>query len=495
MNIQFGKIGSLLAMAGMLAMAACGGSSYSDGGASPPPPPPPPSGGITRTGVAVSVGPVTGFGSVIVNGLTYDTSGATFTRDGVAASQDDFSVGEVVIVQGTIDDDNTNAVAQSVEFDDNVEGPVTGIVDATTIVVMGQTVRLAGTTSIDDSCPASLDDPSIVAVEVSGTVDSNGVIEASRIECKFDLADVADFEVNGVVSGHNAGSMTFMINALQVDYSGAAVDNFPGGVVSDGDPVEAKGTQFDASGNPDVLTATRVEFKGNRFADDEGDHIEVEGFITRFVSPTDFDVSGIPVTEIAGTVYEGGSSADLGLNLKVEVEGEFDSNGVLNATKIEIKTSTNVRVTGAVDSVTGDVVTILGIAINTDPSITRFEDKSNARVEPFRVGDVNPDDYVEARGQEQPPGEITAFLVERDDPDPATELRGFVEAGGANRPMLTILGVTIDTSGAELRDVDDSPMSADAFWAAVSEGSLVDAKGTETSPRALAATEVELEME
>lgn len=492
------KFGTILALTTLI-FAGCGGSSGSgDGGGGgggvspPPPPPPPPSGGITRTGVAVAIGPITGFGSVIVNGVTYDTSSATFTKDGQAATQDDFSVGHVVIVSGTIDDDNSNAVASSVDFDDVVEGPATSETPAT-LVVMGQTVAISATTSIDDSCPASL--LTAPAVEVSGSVDADGVIQATRIECK---PAGLEFEVNGTVSGHDAGARTFMINALQVDYSAAAVDDFPtAGVISDGDPVEAKGMTFDSSGNPHVLTATRVEFKGARFADNEGDHIEVEGFITRYVSPTDFDVSGIPVTEVPGTVYENGTSADLGLNLKVEVEGEFDANGVLNATKIDIKTSTNIRVVGQVDMVSGDVITILGISVNTSPSITRFEDKRDD-VDPFRVGDVNTDDYIEARGQELPPGQVTAFLIERDDLDPDTELRGFVENGSVNgRNSFVILGVTVDTTAVQ-RYEDDSgaTITADAFWNAVGTGGvIVDVNGTETGSTALQASELGLEME
>jgi len=513
MNTFTRKISAVLALSTLL-LAGCGGSSSSDGGVSPPPPPPPPppSGGITRTGVGVAVGPITGFGSVIVNGVTYDTSSATFTRDDQAATQADFAVGEAVIVQGTIDDNNSNAVAQSVELNDIVEGPVTALNSAGQLSVMGQTVQTGANTSIDDSCGAALDNLAplltVFAVEVSGTADANGVIDATRIECKL-ITEVDDFEVNGIVSGHDSGASTFMINDLLVNYgSAASIDDFPGGIITDGDPVEAKGSpaNFDDSGFPPVLTASRVEFKGARFADNEGDHIEIDGFITRYVSPTDFDVSGIPVTEIPGTVYENGTSADLGMNLKVEVEGEFDANGVLNATKIEIKTSTNVRVVGQVDTVSGSVITILGISVNTDPTTTRFEDKRDD-VDPFRVGDINTDDYVEARGQELPPGQITAFLIERDDFDPLsddTELRGFVEDGSVNgRTSFVILGVTVDTStvspGNYFSDDESGnevPITADAFWAAVGTGGvLVDVNGTETGPTALQARELGLEME
>jgi hypothetical protein len=300
------------------------------------------------------------------------------------------------------------------------------------------------------------------------------------------------------VSNLDDGAMTFQINALVVDYGAtpAILDNFPNpGVISNGDPVEAKGNTLDANGR---LIATRVEYKGGQFANDDGVHAEIEGFVTRFVSSTDFDVSGIPVTTSGSTTYVGGAAGDLGLNLKVEVEGEFNASGVLVATKVEFKQGTNIRVTGRIDAVSGNTVTVLNIPVTTDGLLTRFEDKSDADVDPLRVGDLNVDDYIEVRGQEFPAGsgEISAVLLERDDPRDRTELRGFVEAGGVNRPTLTVLGVTIETNGATVyRNVNDQTMPVEDFWAAVSEGSLVDARGTEVALSTILAEELQLEAE
>ena len=65
---------------------------------------------------------------------------------------------------------------------------------------------------------------------------------------------------------------------------------------------------------------------------------------------------------------------------------------------------------------------------------------------------------------------------------------------GATRPTLTVLGVTIETNGfTQYRNLNDQPMEEDAFWAAVGEGTLVDAKGTETAFATLLAEELGLE--
>ena len=237
MKAQAGRMTGVL-VATILAVSACGGGGSS---ATPPPPggTPPPVGGITRTGVAFAVGPVTGFGSVVVNEIRYDTSGAEFIVDGQIATQASLAVGDIVVIKGTMNDDNSNAVATSVEFDDNVEGPVSSVDAATEIIiVLGQTVHTVDAI-FDDNCPATLPELlNVAAVEVSGSVRLDGSIDASRIECKNVLGEM---EVTGKVS--SLGTDTFMINALVVDYTDipAMLDNFPSGAISADDPVEAKG--------------------------------------------------------------------------------------------------------------------------------------------------------------------------------------------------------------------------------------------------------------
>ena len=510
MNIQLRNLGAVLILA-VLTAAGCGGSS-GGGDTSPPPteppptdPPPtdpPPSGGIVRSGVAVSAGTIAAIGSVTVNGITYNTDSAEVSDDGQLHNLSDDDVGKTVVVTGTIDDDNTNAVAATVTIDDAVEGPVTSSTPVTLadgnevieLVVLGQTVHITAATLFDDTpaCPADL--TQAVAVEVYGTPDANGVIQATFIECRDNTWDGV-MEVHGVVSSLVAGQ-SFMLNSLTVDYSGVGIldDDFPNGVISNGDPVEAKGTQYDAGTN--TLTATIVDYEGNQFAENEGDHAEIEGFITDFTSQSRFSVNGRPVLVVDGAEFEGGDAEDLDLNVKVEVEGEFDADGILNATKVEIKTSTAIRVTGVLDATpTGTTLTILGITINTEAAKTRFEDKIDGGS--LTVGDLVVGDYLEVRGQEIPSGQITAMRVELDDFRDRTELRGFVTA--ASDPTLTVLEVTITTtSGTVYRDSrgeTEVNMPEADFWAAVGPGVLIEARGSEVGAQALEATEVALEME
>lgn len=480
----------IAAIAGCVIFAGCGGSS--SGGATPPPPAPPPTGGIDGRGIAI--GPVSTFGSVVVNGVTYSTDTASFTINDQPGTQGDLRVGDVISVIGTISDDRTTGVAETVLYDDVVKGPVDSInLAGSSLVVLGQTVLVGPDTSFDDGFnPVSLEGISVgQIVEVSGQFNAGGDIVATRIEPK---PAGTQFEVHGTVASLDSANLLFNLSSLAVDYSSATLDNFNGGQIANGDFVEAKGVSIGAGGE---LVATSVELESLAPDTNDGDHVEIEGFIDRFASATDFDVQGFTITTNSSTVFEGGVAADLGLNVKVEVEGDINANGVLVADKVDIRRSKAVRAAAVIDSVNaaaGSIV-ILGITVTTD-NLTRFEDKSSADVEPLTINDVNAGEYVEIRGDEFPAGsgQILATIFEREDADPDTELQGFVES--STDPSFTILGVTIETNGATVfRDENDVAISSTDFFLRLAPGDLVKATGTESADMTITATEVEFELE
>ena len=118
-----------------------------------------PIGGIDRGGVTISQGPINGFGSVIVNGVRYTTTGATITIDDRPGTESELRAGQVVRVEGTVDASGTAGTARSISFNDDVEGPVQSIDPAVAqLVVLGQTVQVGRATSFDDSIsPRSLE--------------------------------------------------------------------------------------------------------------------------------------------------------------------------------------------------------------------------------------------------------------------------------------------------------------------------------------------------
>jgi len=295
--------------------------------------------GIDRGGVrtpVVAEGPITGFGSIIVNGVHYDVAKAAISVDGAVASVADLQLGQLVTVIGEREVDGTTGTAESVRFQTNVRGPVQ-VVDVANqeLKVLSQSVVVAPGTVLDlGAAPPALasihvDD----VVVVSGFVGGNGVIQATRIERG---SANRGFEISGTVASLDTALLRFAINDLVVDYSGVLVlEGFPNGQPANGDHVVVKGPTVSAGG---ALVAREID----REAEDEHEHApgqeaEVEGLISRFVSPLDFDVAGRAARTTAATLFEGGTAGSLALNVKVEIEGDRDAGGVIVARKVEIK--------------------------------------------------------------------------------------------------------------------------------------------------------------
>ena len=441
-------------------LAACGGGTAGSGTSSAP--------ATASNGPAgVSVGAITGFGSVHLNGKKFETTNASITIDGQAATQADLLVGDVIEVKGHHDGSSGKDVADAIEMHSNVVGPVTSVdVAGQALVVMGQSVTVSANTSFGkDITPASLAGIAVAdVVRVSGLVAADGTIQATRIERR--PAGTA-FRVTGTASATDVTARTLRINALVVDFSAASLADFPASGPKDGDLVEADGNALGSAGE---LMATRLELRtGKGLHGDANGEAEIEGLVTRFASSTDFDVSGKPVTTTANTAFEGGSVADLAQNVRVEVEGKIDSAGTLTASRVRIGRLSEIRVIAQVDAVdaTAGTVTMLGVKVSVT-ALTRFEDHSAARVNTFSLADVRTGDWLEVRGSESPAGShaVVATRLERRDAAPSVLLGGVVETAVA--PSLSILGISVATTpSTQLGDASAASATASAFFAGI----------------------------
>jgi Domain of unknown function (DUF5666) len=469
----------LAALAGTL-LAACGGGDTSSGAAAA-------SGGNAAAAErsVVTSGVITGFGSVYVNGIHFETNGADISKDGERVSQQGLRVGQVVHVRGRIDDRSGRATADSVRQDDDLEGPISSIDAANqTFVVLAHTVRVTTETSFDDSLGTFADLAVGLQVEISGLKNSAGEVVATRIEKR--RAGETRLEVMGKVSLLDTTTHKFNIGPLVVDYTGATLRDFSAAGIANDQTVEVKGNSLNTAG---ALLATSVE----RRDFESGSGVfqrEVEGLITRHVSATDFDVAGRKVTTTSSTRYEGGTAADLALNVKVEAEGAINAEGVLVAVKVQFKRGNNAGLAGIVDNVTADssglggTLIVLGVTVTVDNN-TRIEDKSDARIEMFRLSNVQVGDYVEIRGTETAALKLTASRLERERPESRSWVRGTVRDLVA--PNMTVLGVPVSTSASTRFE----EVSATNFFANAA-GRVVKAKGIETANQ-IAATEIEFE--
>lgn len=312
--------GGLLLSAAMAGLISCGGGGPGLAG-----------GGIGGTGI--SQGPVTGFGSIFVNGLEIETTGAKIeVDDNQNASQGDLRVGMVVLVEWE-KDAGGKYTARRVKYAKDVQGTVQGI-DTTnnTLTVLGQTVKVdgltvfSGTSGVAGTTPLKQDD----IIEVSGLRDTTGVIHATRVKVMTGTSEPS--ELKGMVDNYVPGTNTFKIGVVTVSFSGPV----PTGLAT-GACVEVKGT-FDSATS--MMNATRVALDdscgiGGSIAD--GKEVEVEGFISGLDTAVGtFKVNGQTVRYSNTTQYENGNIASLAGNVRVEVEGTV-TGGVLVAKKISFK--------------------------------------------------------------------------------------------------------------------------------------------------------------
>lgn len=471
-----------------LLLAACGGSG--GGGVSLA------GGGIGGTGITTS-GTVTGFGSVFVNGIEFDTSGTSFdVDDDPAAGQDDLGIGMVVTVIGTVNDDGVSGSADSIEYDEEIEGPVTsdpsiplgtgtdptigedadGQTKTFTVFDLKVVVDRNSTIFVNtDYSNLAKDD----IVEVSGLFDEFGNLVATRLENKGVLGVGTEVEVKGTVSGCGGNCTgSFTLGTLDVTYDGLTdLTGIPAGVVTDGQFVEVKGFLTP----PSSIAASRIELEDEGFGD-EVDNISIEGIVTDFNSIGDFKVSGQQVDASgAGVVFQPTSLADsIGNGGEVEVEGLI-AGGVLQANGVEQRGG-DVKISAVVDSVNsaGGMVTMTIVAgqplitVTVDEQ-TQLEDKTGA-IENFTIFDINAGDFLNIEafiGEET----LIASQIERTVPED-TGLQGPADvpptSGDSLSGSVSVLNVTIasdDKTG--FQTIDETPLTGMEFYNQVTEGDLV----------------------
>src|SRR5499427_6316880 len=479
----------LLALSLSALLSGCSGGG---GGGSSTPSGTTPTASATTSAAVVSTGPITGFGSVILNGIEFETTQAEIRVEDQVVREDDLRLGMRVTVEG-VRDNHGVAKATRVVFRKNVEGLIDSIDGSTnTFVVLRQTVHADSLTVIEDRAQSSSIDFSALAVgqfvEVSGLVDADGALLATRIERQTGfVAGVTEVEVRGTLSGLDTNARTFTLGALPVNFSTATVV----GSLSNGVFVQVRGTQT-APGS--IVTATRVTVEDPTGGGAAGATMEVEGFVTEFTPGTTvFRVNGQAVTTTAQTVFDNGTAADLALDVRLEVEGQLDANRTLVAEKISLRRRNggSVRMEADVEAVTTTTVTLLGLVVRVDP-LTQFKDDKGGDRH-FKLGSIQVGDRVEIRGGLDVQGNIVATRLRRRSPTTEVVLQGPVESIAS--PNLVIHGVGIQTNADTVfKDFGPNRPTAAQFFAILRAGTLVKVKGVfvRGTPGAIQARQVEL---
>lgn len=398
----------IIALAAGLGLGACGGGGSSS----------------TSSAGNTTVGVVSGFGSVYVNGCEYETDSASISIEGTTGSEDDLSVGDVVEITGPAN--CTHASASHIKSSDELEGWVDSVaLDANgigTMVVIGQTVTTTDMTTFEDdsgSVPA-ITMATIAAdnvVEIHGYTSDQGTVLATRVEVKAASLTgyLGELELKGVVKNLDVSPDTFDIGTLNINYTSLS----PSFTLADDLFVEVK---FDNSKTPISIEIEDDGMLG--YQGDDDDEVEIYGVLSTALVNNEFMVGDLKVQVNNTTEFEEADSGQPTLqsiiadgtnigSVYLEVEGHF-ANGVLIAESVEFEddTSDNNECKGTVSNLTpvaGEMnqgtLTVIASSIadcegqtSMDAIInnsTLMEDDSVANISKFNLTNLSDGDMVE----------------------------------------------------------------------------------------------------
>lgn len=425
--------GALLALSlsAAVALQGCNGGG-SDSTAS--------SSGVGSGGSGYSTGTVTGFGSVVVDGVHIDDRNATADAEvsGGGTEAADVKLGQRVEVETSQD-----GVAKAIHVMAEVIGLVQSVDTAgQKLVVAGQTVLInsdanKGPVTVYDGYAALADIQLNDAVEVHGIPVADAAtgavqIQATRIEKKAALSFV---RVSSKVSSLSTGSKTFMLGSLIVDYSTATI--VPANrQLADGLRVVVFGPSV--SGNTLLARYIRIaEPKAKGVA------AEVGGVVSKFDSTAlTFEVNGVKVNAKNAIIVPANRS--IANDVYVRVKGTYADTGELVASQVEIRRKADVG---------------FATEVSLNGSITDYASLSSFKVRGVPVdassatlsncpATLSNGLYVETEGNISKTGIVATKVSCKDAPEAASiEVRGVASAVD-----LTALKFTL-TSGGKTFDV------------------------------------------
>ena len=318
---------SLLALLGMaLALAAvhgCGGGSVV---ASLP--------GTGGTGYT-SVGTITGFGSVKVNGVFFADTTASVTIDGQSQSAAALGLGMLVTVQGQLGTVAATGTASSFDSWSQAQGSVSHVTTNGFQVAGMSVASNSGTVYLGMTSSAGLQSGMTVRVWALPTNVGLTQWQATRVE-------VLSAVPANVVSTGVVGSGGTQLNGLTLQ--GALTPLTAGQAMRvSGSPAGSVLTLVSAQPLPTVaISASSIDGDG-----------DVEGVVTQVTASTHFLLGTLPVDASAATLV-GGTSASITTGAQLAVRGSMVS-GVLQASQVQVESETDIDTVQLKGSISGFV--------------------------------------------------------------------------------------------------------------------------------------------
>lgn len=443
---------------------------------------------VTYQAPIVSSGVITGFGSVYINGVRFNTDNAAFsTDDKDNDSEDALEVGMVVTLEGAMGANGETPTASKIKYNASAEGPVSEInLAEQSFTVLGQVYYVDEFTEFDDELTF---EALLVGdyVEVSAKQNAQEQWLATRVEKSSDSEDI---KLKGTVAELNTESKQFNIGTLVIDYSSADVE---------GELANEVMVKIKASSEPvdNVLTADEVEVKAMPFA--AGQKVFVEGEIDDFESASLFEVNDQVVITNEQTVFAVGKLEDLQEGIQVVVSGALNEENQLVAHLIRFKQATKLKLEGLVSEVDEDdnELELMGTTVTIN-EFTQFIDVSKAKVRRFRLDDINEGDKLVVKAAKVA-DDVVARQVKRFKVAADVNADEFVnklegEASAISEMGFTVEGIRIETSELTKFEAEngDSLLQSEFFELLV-EGDEVEVKAVQQEDGTFLAVKVEID--
>jgi hypothetical protein len=434
-------------------------------------------GGIGGTGATIaSVGTVSGFGSVIVNGVAYDTAYAEVFVESISRGSGDLAVtlslspGMVVRVEGRFAEDGS-ASADSVFFSSDLRGPIESIIELDSLsqqaVILGQTILMDDRTVFRNVIPSSIS-PGMV-LEVSGYDDDSGRIFATYVNRISDsLVPDELFEIKGEVQSVIPALQSFEMRGLTVDYSSSDLSGLSGKEPEQGQLIKVRG-RLEA---PNLLIAERLEVE-EEFGTGMFDVVELEGIITQAPAPGEFRIGRYAVRVDEETSYTHLAPDDLNPGTRVIVHGALEDRGILAG---EIVLPEKIRIESDVSSINLEEKGLDLVGLESAKIFITGTTRITGITS--HIDGIQSGDHVRILARLSPGGDVLASNILVNQSNVTVELAGPVES--ISGPFVVVLGIEINTSLFPLdgfADVGGKPVSPIEFLETVRPGDDIAFRG------------------
>lgn len=268
-------------------------------------------------------GQVTGYGSIVVNGVRFDDRAAkVVNEDDSAGHRADIKVGMWVEIEGAdVNRDRGVGRAVRVRWANEFIGPVTAVdTAASTFVMFGQTIEVKEATQFEGFSGGL----SAVAVgnvaEVHGYFNAaTGRYVATRVEAE---PNPEAYRLRGIVSNLDTTAKTFKLGSETINYAGVDASTLPEALVNGRRVRVVLQTTQNSAGQ---WVATRIKHGVHKPRIDRLES-EVEGSVSAWTSATQFEINGMPVDASTAIFRDG----QVSLGDHVEAKGKM-VDGVLKA--------------------------------------------------------------------------------------------------------------------------------------------------------------------